>query len=263
MTCVEYQESCLEELRNKAFVPSQMTEVTVVAYYFQTEERLDLDFWRTEFAFLKTFETQGLMKAALVVNKSTDAIRSFCDKYDIEVQIAPHLVPGEIKTLALDLVENLHSRFGTDYVLTVQDDGFPLRSGLEEFVGRFDYVGAPWVHHNTYYDLYPYMYCVGNGGFSLRSKRICEAASRYYRKYFKWMPYWWYVLGDDVFYCKTLRFWFPGFRNRFRWASPEEASLFSLEHNIAFLSKTDLQPIGFHGEVGFRNVNFLRKYIVS
>ena len=241
---IEWQRDNLAAMRQKVFANSHIKDVTVIAYYFRVDPELDSNFWRTEFAYLKTFETQGLMPAVLVVNKSTTAIEQFCAKYSIEIQIAENLVPGKMKTLALDLVCNLHERFKTPYVLTIQDDGFPLRQGLEEFVGKWDYIGAPWVHHSTYYDLYPKKYRIGNGGFSLRSKRLCEIASQVYKKHFARFPYWWYLLGDDTFYCKTLRFWFRNAVKDLRWPSPEEAALFAVENADDLLPTK--QPLGFH-----------------
>ena len=253
---VEWQRQNIDSLREEYFVDSNIRNVTVVAYYFHDAKGFDSGFWRTEFALLKTFQTQGILPTVVVTNLKTDALVSFCGRFHIEIQIAENLVPGKIKTLALDLVENLHSRFSTDYALIVQDDGFPMRSGLEEFVGKWDYIGAPWVHHTTYYDIYPYKYCVGNGGFSLRSKRLCEIASRVYKKLFKHLPYWWYILGDDTFYCKTLRFWFRNVVNDIKWPTPEEASCFSIECNQDYIPEDP--PLGFHGAEGWHNLSELR-----
>ena len=125
----EWQKCNMKHLRRKLFVRSQIRNVTAVAYYFRPPSDLNNYFWRTEFAFLKTFETQGLLPSVLVVNACTPKIKSFCERYSINIQIADNLIPGSIKTLALDLVQNLHTRFDTDYVLTVQDDGFPMRPG--------------------------------------------------------------------------------------------------------------------------------------
>ena len=185
------------------------------------------------------------MPSVLVVNQRSPLVVKFCDRYSIELQVAGNLVPGrDIRSLCIDLVENLHARFQAPYVLTIQDDGFPLRPGLEEFVGKWDYVGAPWVRHNTYYDLYPRKYCVGNGGFSLRSKRLCEIASRVYKKWFSRLPYWWYLTGDDTFYCKTLRFWFRNAVQGLKWPTVEEAATFSIEHDDETLPA--MPPLGFH-----------------
>ena len=241
---VEWQRRNIELLRKSAFRPSTVQDVTVLAYYFRRPEEFESMFWRTEFAFLKTFQTQGILPSVLVVNNRSSSVERFCRKYSIEIQAERKLVPGSSRSLCIDLVEQLHARFTTQYVLTIQDDGFPLRPGIEDFVGKWDYIGAPWVRHVTYYDLYPYKYCVGNGGFSLRSKRLCETASRIYKKWFSHLPYWWYLMGDDTFYCKTLRFWFRNAMREMKWPSPEEASRFSIENNDTFLPTE--APLGFH-----------------
>lgn len=245
-----WKKANVESLRAMNFRTSDIKDVTAIAYHYRrTPEELDESFWITEFAFLQTFKTQGVMPSVLVVNQPTKLTTAFCDKYSIELQVANNLVPGkDIRSLCLDLVENLHSRFKTPYVLTIQDDGFPLRPGLEEFVGKWDYIGAPWVRHATYYDLYPEKYRVGNGGFSLRSKLLCEIASCVYKKWFKHVPYWWYILGDDTFYCKTLRFWFRNAVKDMKWPTQEEALRFAIECDVGKVPNE--APLGFHS-VGF------------
>lgn len=53
----------------------------------------------------------------------------------------------------------------TDFALTIQHDGFILNAEAwtDDFL-KYDYIGAPWYHMG---DLH-----VGNGGFSLRSRRL-------------------------------------------------------------------------------------------
>ena len=241
---VEWQRSHIGRLRETGFTPAKIPGVTVLAYYFREKERQDEDFWRTEFAFLKTFETLGALPAVIVVNEASGPVKSFCEKHSVELQIEKSLVPGKSQTLCLDMVRNLHRRISTDYVLIIQDDGFPLRDGLEKFLGRWDYIGAPWVDRVTLYDFYPRKYRVGNGGFSLRSRRLCKTASEVYEKYISRLPYWWFVAGDDTFYCKTLRFWFRRAVRAFKWAPVEEAVKFSVECNGELLSSSP--PLGFH-----------------
>jgi len=57
----------------------------------------------------------------------------------------------------------------TPFVMLVQWDGYPVRP--ENWTDAFldhDYIGAPWPQ-------FPRSIAVGNGGFSLRSKRLLEA----------------------------------------------------------------------------------------
>ena len=63
------------------------------------------------------------------------------------------------------------------------------------------------------------------------------------------MPYWWYILGDDMFYCKTLRFWFRNAVRGMKWPTLEEAARFSIEGNDEFIPS--IMPLGFHAK-GFQ-----------
>ena len=253
----------IESLRATVIQDSAVRDVTAIAYHYrQTPEELDESFWITEFAFLQTFKTQGVMPAVLVVNQPTKLTKAFCDKYSVELQVAENLVPGkDIRSLCLDYVCNLHARIKTPYGLTIQDDGFPMRPGLAEFVGKWDYVGAPWVRHATYYDIYPAKYSVGNGGFSLRSKRLCEIASHTYKKRFSRLPYWWYFFGDDTFYCKTLRFWCRSAVCGLKWPTAAEATRFSMENNFQWRTTSDASPASRH--MGSMQVAFRRTPRVS
>jgi hypothetical protein len=67
--------------------------------------------------------------------------------------------------VAKELVAHVH----TSHVLLVQWDGYVFNPSAwtEEFL-EYDYIGAPWGFHKD-------THRVGNGGFSLRSKRLLEA----------------------------------------------------------------------------------------
>jgi len=63
------------------------------------------------------------------------------------------------------MIRDLTDRFETDFVLVAQYDGFILNpeAWTDEFLD-YDYIGAPWWYEDD---------CnVGNGGFSLRSKKL-------------------------------------------------------------------------------------------
>ncbi len=67
------------------------------------------------------------------------------------------------------LLRRLVEHVRTPHVLVVQWDGFVIDPGAwrAEFL-QYDYIGARWPWHPTGTD-------VGNGGFSLRSRRLLEA----------------------------------------------------------------------------------------
>lgn len=70
------------------------------------------------------------------------------------------------------MLHELHHHIETDFALCVQWDGYVLdaKRWNMEFLA-FDYIGAPWPHFNDDAN-------VGNGGFSLRSKKLLEACSQ-------------------------------------------------------------------------------------
>lgn len=65
------------------------------------------------------------------------------------------------------MIKELNKYIETSYVLIIQYDGFILNpdAWTDEFL-EYDYIGAPWWYTDD---------CnVGNGGFSLRSKKLLE-----------------------------------------------------------------------------------------
>lgn len=65
------------------------------------------------------------------------------------------------------IIKNLNSYINTDFVLIFQNDGFISNLGAwtDEFL-NYDYIGAPWWYNDENN--------VGNGGFSLRSKKLMD-----------------------------------------------------------------------------------------
>ncbi len=80
-------------------------------------------------------------------------------------------------------IKDLNQYVNTDFVLLIQHDGFVLNPNKwsEEFL-QYDYIGAvwpvgPWAGDDFPKELYG-QNIVGNGGFSLRSKKFLEISSR-------------------------------------------------------------------------------------
>ncbi|MCW2411759.1 MULTISPECIES: DUF5672 family protein [unclassified Sphingobium] len=89
------------------------------------------------------------------------------DKPGIRVVPIPSLDSAE--AYSLFILRELPAHIRTNHVLTVQWDGFILNSAAwrAEFLD-YDYVGATWPQFQSGNR-------VGNGGFSLRSKRLLQA----------------------------------------------------------------------------------------
>lgn len=96
--------------------------------------------------------------------------------------IKPDNMPSNIKFVEIPkLTHDSYSPFmlhelwkyvDTDFCLTIHDDGFVINPHLwsDEFL-NYDYIGAAWWHTVSFYGE---KYRVGNGGFSLRSKKLIE-----------------------------------------------------------------------------------------
>ena len=120
-----------------------------------------------------------------------------------------------------DLVEHIQ----TSHALCVQWDGYVMDGGAWDPVFLdFDYIGAPWPHFHDDHD-------VGNGGFSLRSRRLLEAS----RELPLDPP-----LLEDVIICRRCR---PRLEEQgMRFAPEAVARRFSYER---MPSRGD--EFGFHG----------------
>jgi hypothetical protein len=70
------------------------------------------------------------------------------------------------------IVKGLYPHFETSHVLVIQHDGYVLDASAwtDEFL-KYDYIGAPWLYVDGRN--------VGNGGFSLRSRRLQDVLRDY------------------------------------------------------------------------------------
>jgi hypothetical protein len=132
------------------------------------------------------------------------------------------------------LVEDLNQIINTDYVLTVQPDGYILNPNnwLDEFL-QYDYVGAPWPWHGV----------CGNGGFSLRSKKFIQTSAQLkYDNYHHEYP----NCPEDYFMCVQNRNYFLD--NNILFSPPWLGIRFSFEHPIPGIPTTISDSFGFHGK---------------
>jgi hypothetical protein len=124
------------------------------------------------------------------------------------------------------ILQGLLRHLETDHVLLAQYDGFVSNPSCwsDDFLA-WDYIGAPWPQYRHH--------AVGNGGFSLRSRRLLAALRE--------LPVETSDAPEDVIIC---RHWRAVLESDFgiRFAPPEVASRFSHEWG------TPSGPtFGFHG----------------
>ena len=94
---------------------------------------------------------------------------------------------------------HLWQHISTEYVLIVQADGWILNGNMwsDEFL-LYDYIGAPWpIRNNAYVDPFGNHQRVGNGGFSLRSKKLLELGLQ--------LPITWDVTKSDFYKHYNVR----------------------------------------------------------
>ena len=99
-----------------------------------------------------------------------------------------HTNPLNYRQYSLYMMYCLHQHINTEYVLTVQDDGWVLngKNWKDDYLD-YDYIGSPThaglLGENMYIQFtwqeIPGAKVVQNGGFSLRSKRFLRAAMRH------------------------------------------------------------------------------------
>lgn len=145
------------------------------------------------------------------------------DRPDVR-RIAPIRTLDEYSSFML---KKSYAFVDTEHMLVVQHDGFITSPAAwsDEFLS-YDYVGAPWMNG-----------LVGNGGFSLRTRRLMRRVS----ELIDVVPL--RHSNEDEVVCLTLCNALE--RDGFKFAPTDVAARFSVEHNDA-LKKGD--TFGFHGK---------------
>ena len=151
-------------------------------------------------------------------------------------------------------ISDLVNYIETDFCLIIQPDGFVLNEKMwdDEYL-NYDYIGAPWnKFHSTeailrcnlinYFNIKNIPNIVGNGGFSLRSKKILKEISILHKENF-------HIPEDNVFsvlYRKELA------GKNIKIAPLSLSKKFSIEHILD--DQHDLtETFGFHGKLPHLN----------
>jgi len=173
---------------------------------------------------------------------------------DIEYVEIPHM---DFLGYSRLMIEDLHKYFTTSHCLIVQSDSFVINADLwkKEFL-EFDYIGAPWsnkVQVNPNLVLNMEKNPVGNGGFSLRSRKLVKTTSKINFSSLKFS-----IKSEDIIICHYL--YKEMIESGIRFAPPKVAAQFSME-NVNNLYGQDVNSVfGFHGK-HLRDY-FLKKYIL-
>ena len=158
-------------------------------------------------------------------------------------------------------VKHLNNYIDTEFCLIVQPDGFitnPLM-WTKQFL-QYDYIGAPWdvllsqraLRHSlgvNIDDLAKVPIIVGNGGFSLRSKKLLECCSN--------LSYPNTNIPEDSFICVTNREYLSG--QGIKFAPVNIASRFAIErpHDLNWKHVNLESYFGVHGYTELREKDLL------
>tara|TARA_Y100000816_G_C26069844_1_gene562621 strand:- start:812 stop:1519 length:708 start_codon:yes stop_codon:yes gene_type:complete len=145
------------------------------------------------------------------------------------------------------ILNELYNYFNTSHCLVVQSDAFVINPEIwtDEFL-NYDYIGAPWTknispNNNISIDLKKNR--VGNGGFSLRSKKLTNITKDYEYSNLKFP-----VDQEDVIICHYL--FEELIKENISFAPIDLAAKFSVEHpqTNSEYGINDKNVFGFHGK---------------
>jgi hypothetical protein len=153
----------------------------------------------------------------------------FTDAKGIDVPgitIVPIARLGSSKAYSEFMLRDLASHVRTTHCLVIQWDGFVLDAcRWESAFLEFDYIGAPWPQFGDGHD-------VGNGGFSLRSRKLLDACRD---------PHFRIGHPEDLSICRDNRALLES-RHGIRFADSATAERFAYER-----TSPGTPTFGFHG----------------
>ncbi len=213
-------------------------------------------------------DTKNKIEALMAMDKSIKnmkfkSYKFFTDNLDnIKISMFENLFKVNLEIIYIPKIKNkfeyskfclvnLNDYISTDFCLIVQYDGYVINPECwtDKFFS-FDYIGAPWP--NT-----EFKNRVGNGGFSLRSKKFLEVCSNLFKDYpeipikYNHPDY----LHEDFLACNA--YYDEMIERGIKFADIKIASKFSVEHPFVEMEN---ETFGFHGNFIQRG-NKNEKYI--
>lgn len=208
----------------------------------------------------KKLKTVTLLGIDCVDLKRLNVAMEICQKYFefADIKKLTSLPAGDLKNVVKInqinstaeysnfVISELNKYVETDHVLIVQYDGFILNpDAWEDKFLKYDYIGAPWLVADWSVKNFNFpvgllgAWVVGNGGFSLRSKKLLSLTAKLFHdnKFEKYDPE---DVAISVYYRQLLE------ENGIKFAPVEIAKQFSFEGGGLSNYFWDGQ-FGFHG----------------
>tara|TARA_A100001011_G_scaffold400721_1_gene517967 strand:- start:4450 stop:5154 length:705 start_codon:yes stop_codon:yes gene_type:complete len=153
---------------------------------------------------------------------------------------------NSIKDYSIFIIYSLYKYIKTSHILIVQWDGYIInpKKWDPKFL-NYDYIGAPFIPRENDKDYSRdqdgAFFTIGNGGFSLRSKRLLEAPIKFKLKDNKKYT----NFNEDGFFSVLHRQFLES--KGLSWAPFDISKEFSIESPLSIQELIDL-PLGFHGK---------------
>ncbi len=152
---------------------------------------------------------------------------------------------SSIKDYSSFIIYSLYKYIKTSHILIVQWDGYIINpEKWDTNFLKYDYIGAPFIprenDENYCRDINGAFYTIGNGGFSLRSKKLLEAPTKFKLKDNREFT----NFNEDGFFSIFHRKFLES--KGLIWAPFDIAKKFSIESPLSTNELKDL-PLGFHG----------------
>jgi len=126
---------------------------------------------KSMYALWRSSQNIKFANVLLITNKKID----YQPKW-LNIELAINNSLNNIDAYSYYCVYTLHKHIKTNHVLIVQADGYVINSKKwNDNYLNYDYIGAPWkIRSDAYIDPFGNHHRVGNGGFSLRSRKLLE-----------------------------------------------------------------------------------------
>lgn len=209
---------------------------------------------------LKLNQVTLVAMSSVNIKKTIKALEYSCKGIDFgSVKLITHELPeslpknieynfikkiNNLDKYSYNMIYNLSNYIDTDFALVIQSDGYVINPSCwrKDFLD-YDYIGAPFSlprDNISYRDTHNNIIRVGNGGFSLRSKKLIDIPNKLN---LKWKPFHGYY-NEDGFICCMYRDTYE--KNGCKIAPIDIAKYFSHEARIPEIQ--GIIPFGFHGK---------------
>lgn len=227
----DYQTSC-NAVEFIITVPSVVQHIGLESSQGHYPPDIACDFYSIELPDVTLFgidahNPAGLLRAAGISQKDI--------KFGAVKMITERLFSGR-EAYSEWVIKHLHEHFETSHVLLIHPDGYVVNyEAWDDGFLNYDYIGATWGYKDNMN--------VGNGGFTLRSKKLCEAVANE-PEITQYHP------EDDVI-CRKYR---PLLEAKYgiKFAPEEVANRFSIE---AYGANAFPNGNRYSGQFGFHSVH--------